>query len=94
MLVAGSWQGLHTSLDPCHTRLNNHKLLARGATAQRRHHGLDVPCFHGSPALPKAPLVTKERTYRVPMGAQRGAQKQKKENQIAAAPLLRLKLDH
>jgi len=28
------------------------------------------------------------------MGAQRGAQKQKKENQIAAAPLLRLKLDH
>ena len=69
----GGWRGLHSSLDPCHTHPNNHKLLARGASAQRRCYGLDLPRSDGSTPRSQAPLAMKELTNGVPMGQQRGA---------------------
>ena len=78
----GGWRGLHTSLDPCHAHPSNHKLLARGATAQSQRHGLDLPRSHGFPQLPKVPLATREGTNGVPMSGQGGAHTQKKPTQL------------
>ena len=73
----GGWRGVYTSLNPWHSHPNNHELLARSATVQRRRYGLDLPRSHVSPPLPKAPLATKERKNGVPMDGQLGAHTKK-----------------